>query len=102
MSTTTSRNHRKRMALLNALFTVDRSQPVVHYHLRPGASEAVARITWPDHGVCLNCHTRGISRGACLDCGVPLPEARSYANDWGPIARSAANEIKQACQEATP
>lgn len=85
--------HRKRGVLMRALFAVDYSQPVVHYFLRAGADAALAAITWPDHGVCPHCHTRGIMDGRCLDCGVPLPPAKSYAMEWGPIARNAAEAL---------
>jgi len=98
---TARRLHCKRMALVNALFTVDRSDPVVRYFLRPGADAAVAAITWPDHGVCPHCHARGISAGQCKHCGGPLPEARSYATEWWPIARNAHQAILNARQKAT-
>ena len=49
------------------LFTVDRSEPIVRYNVRPGY-EDIAKKTWAVHGICMSCRSWAISTGRCLQC----------------------------------
>lgn len=49
------------------MFTVDRSEPIVRYNVKPGY-EDVAKKTWAVHGICMSCKAWAISTGRCLQC----------------------------------
>ena len=59
----------RRNKLLGRLFTQYRDEPgPLKFRVNEGC-EAEAASTWQEHGVCLDCSTRSISSGRCIQCG---------------------------------
>lgn len=101
---------KKRMALFSTLFVwqpppPDKPGPYVA-KLRHESMRPIAELTWPDHGVCMKCMSRGIAGGQCKTCGHE-PKCGltppSMAGAYGPIVKAAAGrlglKLNKACTE---
>jgi hypothetical protein len=65
MSKTTDQRNK----LIGRLFKQDNSEPgPMKYIVKEGLRDEAAS-TWQEHGVCLECSTRSITGGRCIQCG---------------------------------